>query len=135
MDVHREGPRTVAGLNELVVRYESGSDDELAAAVTADYDLTEAIVSAHPEMAQDAGFELFDREWAKRYWKTVVGEISGAGTTSEIRAWAMGATVSGVAEALISTFGLPPTVLPAAVALAFILIRAARSAPPDDPNE
>lgn len=124
-----------AGVDELVVAYESEPDDRLAAVVAADYDLSEAIVSAHPEMAQDAGFELFDREWAKRYWKTVVGDISGAGTASEIRSWAMGATVSGVADALISTFGLPPTVLPAAVALAFILVRAARSAPPDEPGE
>ena len=79
-------------------------------------------------MAQDAGFELFDLRWAQRYWRALASEISGIQGGEKLQAWAVNGTVGGVATALIEHFGLPGTAGAAAVALAVILLRAARAA-------
>ena len=50
---------------DIVSQYEGQSDDQLARIVAGDYDLTQAILSAHPQIAQDAGFELFDANWTE----------------------------------------------------------------------
>jgi hypothetical protein len=114
-------------LAEVADQYSERPDDELIHVVVSNYDLTEAILSAHPEMAEDAGFELFDPEWARRYWKTLASDISGLQAGDKIQAWAVGATISGVAGSIITTFGLPAIAVSSAVALAIILVRAARS--------
>jgi hypothetical protein len=114
------------GDDTLVLEYDKKPTEELTEEVVASYDLTEAILSAHPSMAQDAGFELFDGAWAKRYWRTLVADISGLQAASKIESWAISATISGAATAIATTFGLPAVAFSAAVALAIILIRAAR---------
>jgi len=121
-------------VEELSSQYASHSDEELAEIVNSSYDLADAIVTGHPEMSQDAGFELFDRGWAKRYWKTVLSDVSGLEGTDKLQAWAVNASIAGVANAIIVTFGLPAVAFSGAVALAVILLRAARSsgdAPPE----
>lgn len=121
-------PRLEYGMEDdtLVLEYDKKPTEELTEEVVANYDLTEAILSAHPRMAADAGFELFDGVWAKRYWRTLVADISGLKAASKIESWAISATISGAATAIVTTFGLPAVAFSAAVALAIILIRAAR---------
>jgi hypothetical protein len=120
---------------QLSSQYASRPDDELAEIVSSSYDLSESIVSSHPEMSQDAGFELFDRGWAQRYWKAVVSDITGLHGGDQIQSWAVGATIAGVADAIIATFGLPAVAVSGAVALAVILLRAARAAAHEDSAE
>jgi hypothetical protein len=114
-------------IDNLAAEYEKKDDDELTEVVVSNYDLTEAIISAHPAMAQDAGFELFNREWAKRYWKTLVADVSGLKGAEKVQNWAISATISGTAAAIVATFGVPAIGVSAAVALAVILLRAARA--------
>lgn len=127
------GPYTAG---ELAMRYAKLSDEELAELAAASYELTEALMSAHPNMAQDAGFELFDRAWARRYWRAVLREARSNGDGGQLRMWAVGTTVAGLAELLVSTFGVPATAVSSAVALAIILTRAAKAVPeePDGPE-
>jgi hypothetical protein len=110
----------------LAAEYENRPYEDLAQRVVEDYELTEALLSAHPEIAQDAGFELFDRRWAQRYWRAVVSELTGIQASEKLQSWAVNATISGVATQLIDHFGLPGSAGAAAVALAVILLRAAR---------
>ena len=114
-------------VEELSSQYASRSDDDLAEIVNSSFDLADAIVSGHPEMSQDAGFELFDSGWAKRYWKTLAGDVSGLEGTDKLQSWAVNASIAGVANAIIVSFGLPAVAFSGAVALAIILVRAARS--------
>jgi hypothetical protein len=112
-------------LDDLVERYSSQSDDQLTRIVVASYELSDAVLTAHPNMAQDAGFDLFDVSWARRYWKNVVAEISGINVSDELYAWAIGESISHVAELVMTQYHLPAGALPAAVAFAIILTRAA----------
>lgn len=109
--------------------YENKPESELTEAVVASYELTQAILAAHPEMAQDAGFELFDREWATRYWRSIVSEVSGIKPLDKVQSWAVGATISQLAASIVAHYALPAVALSAAVALAVILIRAASAKP------
>jgi hypothetical protein len=108
--------------------YENLSDEDLTQLLVADYDVTQAILSAYPEMAQDAGFELFDASWAKRYWRSIAAEITGIKASDKLLSWAVGATISGTASLLITYFGLPAVAFSSAVALAIIILRAAKNA-------
>lgn len=112
---------------EIASAYEHQSDDELTRIVVADYDLAQAILSAQPQMAQDAGFELFDADWAKRYWRNIVTELTGKSTSDKLYSWAMGASITSVANLLVQHYKLPAVALSAAVALAVILLRAAKA--------
>ncbi len=114
-------------VSEIVSKYENQSDAELTQTVVVNYDLTQAILASHPQMAQDAGFELFDPNWAKRYWRNIAGEITGINAYEKIYSWAVGASITNVATLLIDHYKLPAVALSAAVALAIILVRAARS--------
>jgi hypothetical protein len=119
----------VVELAKLADEYISKSDDELIDVVRQNYDLTNAIVARDPSMAQDAGFELFDREWAKRYARGILAEISGSkGLGDQVYSWAMGASIANIATLIVQQFGVPASALAAAVALAVILVRAARAA-------
>lgn len=106
--------------------YSEMSDDELAQVVSENYNLSQAIISSHPEMAQDAGFELFDTNWAERYWRNIVAEISGLKLTDALAKWAIGGSIAGIANMIISHYALPAVALTGAVALAIILVRAAK---------
>jgi hypothetical protein len=118
-------------INAAVAEYATKSDAELADIVVGNYELSTAIAESHPEMAQDAGFECFDTSWATRYWRKVVAEVSGLKAADKVQSWAIGASISGVAKAIIDYYALPAVAVSAAVALAIILIRAAKaSAPP-----
>jgi hypothetical protein len=110
---------------QLASTYQARSDEELTQVVVANYDLTHAILAAHAEIAQDAGFELFDAAWAKRYWRSIVTDITGIKVVDEIYSWAIGASIAEAANLVVATYALPPVALPAAVALAVILVRAA----------
>ena len=122
-------------LEELSARYASSPDEDLAQVASSSYDLAEAIISEHPEMSQDAGFELFDRAWAKRYWKAVLGDVTGLQGAEKLQGWAVDATIAGAANAIIVTFGLPAVAFSGAVALAVILLRAARASSREQPHE
>jgi hypothetical protein len=117
----------VDDLDELAAQYIDRDDQELINTVVANYELTDAIVSTHPNMAQDAGFDLFDARWARRYWRTLVSDVSGLKLPDKVQSWAVSSTISGVASAIITTYGLPAVAASAAVALAVLLVRAARS--------
>jgi hypothetical protein len=114
-------------LRSLASSLSAQPDEELAQIVVSDHDLSQRIVAMHPEMAQDAGFELFDGQWAKRYWRNIAGEITSIKSLEQLYAWAVGAEVDAAAKLVVDHYALPPGALPAAVALAIILIRAARS--------
>jgi hypothetical protein len=114
-------------IERLVDEYADRPDDELINTVVANYDLTDAIISTHPNMAQDAGFDLFDVQWARRYWRTLAADVSGLKLPDQVQSWAVSSTISGVAAAIITTYGLPAVAVSAAVALAVLLVRAARS--------
>ena len=118
-------------IDTAVAEYSTKSSAELADIVVKSYELSTAIADAHPEMAQDAGFEWFDTTWATRYWRKVVSEVSGLKAADKVQSWAVSATISGVASAVIAHYALPAVAVSAAVALAIILVRAAKaSAPP-----
>jgi hypothetical protein len=112
---------------ELAKQYEGLSDDELAEAAASSYELTEAIMSAYPQMAQDAGFELFDRRWAQRYWRSLAHELGAGGGSEQLKSWAVDATIAGVANLIVVSLGVPAIALSSAVALAVILLRASKS--------
>ncbi|HJZ93967.1 MAG TPA: hypothetical protein VKE40_24040 [Gemmataceae bacterium] len=113
------------------VTYAAKSDDELREIIVANYELSQAVVNANPKMAQDAGFELFDRAWAKRYWASVVSQVSGITTPDRLYNWAVGATIGAVAKAITTYYLLPAAAVPAAVALAIVLVRAAKASRKD----
>lgn len=113
----------------LIALYEHKAEGELTEAVVGSYELTQSILAAHPEMAQDAGFELFDRAWATRYWRSIVSEVSGIKPLDKVQGWAVGATISQLAALIVSYYALPAVALSAAVALAVILLRAAAAKP------
>jgi hypothetical protein len=119
---------------DVVTKYEGLANEELTQVVVTDYDLTQAILSSHPEMAQDAGFELFDTDWAKRYWRNVLSEISGIKASDKLLSWATGASIAGVANLLIAYYQLPAVAFSAAVALTVILVRAAKAASASQPK-
>jgi hypothetical protein len=113
--------------DDVVSALMAKSDQELTRLVAQQRDLSQAIVMSHPEMAQDAGFELFDTAWAKRYWKSIVGQISGIGAVDKLYSWAVGASVTEFAKLVIKHYSLPTAATAAAVALTVILIRAAKA--------
>lgn len=117
-------------INAAVAEYAAKSDDDLANIVVKNYELSSALAESHPEMAQDAGFEWFDAKWAARYWRKVLAEISGLKVPDKVQSWAVGASISGVAQAIIAYYALPAVAVAAAVALAIILIRAAKASAP-----
>ena len=121
-------------VEDLAVKYTTASEEELTRIVSEDYALGEAVVVSHPEMSQDAGFELFDRAWAQRYWKTIAKDISGA-PAAEVESWALNATIVTAANAIVVSFGLPAVALSGAVALAVLILRAARAAEHEDPGD
>jgi hypothetical protein len=110
---------------EMASSYERLSDDELTQIVVTNYDLSQKLVTSHPQMAQDAGFELFDPSWAKRYWRTIVGEITGIKTPNDISSWALSASIVKVTDLLIAHYQIPSAAHSTAVSLAIILLRAA----------
>ena len=112
---------------ELLSKYEKLSNDDLTLIVQEDYDLTDAIMTHNPHMAQDAGFELFDSNWAKRYWRNILAEVRGIGIGDEVYKWAIGTSVASIAKLLISHYALPAAAFSAVVALVIVLIRAAKS--------
>src|SRR5690349_8126410 len=114
-------------INTAVAEYTAKSSTELADIVVKNYELSTAIAEAHPEMAQDAGFEWFDTSWATRYWRKVASEVSGLKAADKVQSWAVNGTISGVATAIISHYALPAIAVSAAVALAIILVRAAKA--------
>jgi hypothetical protein len=117
----------MADISELIEAYEEASDETLTQVVSANYDLTQSIIRAHPQMAQDAGFELFDPSWAKRYWHNIVSDVTGKTTLDEIGSWAVNASIGSLAELVASHYNLPNVAFPAAVGLSVMLIRAASS--------
>jgi hypothetical protein len=114
-------------MNDLIKLYEAKSDNELARIVAANYAIAHTIVASNPQMAQDAGFELFDSDWAKRYWRSVVAQITGIKLADEVRSWAIGASIDQLVELIVEHYSLPPGALPAAVALAIILLKATKA--------
>jgi hypothetical protein len=117
-------------IDTAVAEYTTKSSTELADIVVKSYELNTAIAEAHPEMAQDAGFEWFDTSWATRYWRKVASEVSGLKAADKVQSWAANATISGVATAIIAHYALPAVAVSAAVALAIILVRAAKASGP-----
>jgi hypothetical protein len=113
--------------DDLLPAYASKPDEELRSVIVAHSGLAQAIVAAHPEMAQDAGFELFDAAWARRYWRSVVAEVAGIDALNRVASWVVGASIGQLASLIAARFALPPPARPAAVALAVVLLRAARS--------
>ena len=114
-------------IDTAVANYTTKSSAELADIVVKNYELSTAIAEAHPEMAQDAGFEWFDPSWATRYWRKVASDVSGLKAADKVQSWAVSATISGVANAIIAHYALPAVAVSAAVALAIILVRAAKA--------
>src|SRR5439155_17065371 len=68
--------RKMMDIDSAVAEYTTKSSTELADIVVKSYELNTAIAEAHPEMAQDAGFEWFDTSWATRYSRKVASEVS-----------------------------------------------------------
>src|SRR5262245_42525505 len=108
-------------MNDLINAYGAKSDNELARIVAENYETAHVSVASNPQMAQYAGFELFDSCWAKRYWRNVVAQITGMRTLDEVKSWAIGASIDQLAQLIVDHYSLPPGALPAAVALAIIL--------------
>jgi hypothetical protein len=124
------GWRKTMDIDTAVAEYTRKSSTELADIVVKSYELSTAIAEAHPEMAQDAGFEWFDTSWATRYWRKVASEVSGLKAPDKVQSWAVNATISGVGTAIIAHYALPAVAVSAAVALAIILVRAAKASGP-----
>jgi hypothetical protein len=112
--------------NELITTLSDKSDDELRSLAAQNYELANALLMSHPEMAQDAGFELFGRDWANRYWRNVISQVSGIHAMDRVYSWAVGASISEVAKLIIQHYSLPAVAATSAVALAILLLRAAR---------
>ena len=119
-------------IEKIAAEFSRLSDEQLAELAAGNYELTDAVMSAFPEMAQDAGFELFDRAWARRYWRAVVRQVAPDDLLDSAKQWGVEATVVGMANLLVTELGLPTVAVPAAVALSVIVIRAARQAAQDD---
>lgn len=115
-------------VDDLALSYADKSEEELRGIITGESQVADAIVTSHPEMAQDAGFELFDGAWARRYWRSVVAEVAGIKALDKVSSWAVGASIGQLAALIVAHFALPPVALPAAVALAVVLLRAAKAA-------
>ena len=63
----------------------------------------------------------------KRYWRNIVAEISGNSASDKLYSWAMGVSIASAANLVVQHYHLPAAALSSAVALAVILLRAARA--------
>lgn len=111
--------------------YETLSDRELEELVQSSFEVGEAIFLANPMYAEDAGFAPFSRDWVKRYWKSLLSQVSGK-PLDMVLEWALAATAAQVSAALVAAFGISVVSYPAAIALAVLLIRAAREENSDE---
>jgi hypothetical protein len=118
----------------LASLYASYPDEDLTQVVSRDYDLAQAILEQNPDMAQDAGFALFDKTWSKRYWVHLVLQVKKLKTLDAAYAWAIGASIEPFANEIMAHYGLPHGSVPAAIALATIVLRAATASLGKEPR-
>jgi len=100
-------------------------DNDLRTLVQQSSELSDAIFVSNPRYAEDSGFEPFSADWIRRYCKSLLSEISGKPLDKALE-WALAATAMDVSAALVSHFGIVAAAHPAVIALAILLLRAAR---------
>lgn len=110
---------------DSMLEIETLSKPQLTVIVQADIQLTQAIVLANPIYSQETSYEPFDSDWFKKYFKKLLSEITGKSLDLALE-WALVATAIEVSEKIISTYGLDASSQPAALAMALLLIKAAK---------
>ncbi|MFO0815318.1 MAG: hypothetical protein U0796_19050 [Gemmatales bacterium] len=110
-----------------IARLEELSDEQLHELLRSDIDFSEALTQNMPELASDSAFDLYGKEWIKRYWKRLVTQVNGPMTSDGAMKWAVGASATALMAALAKYFDLPEAALPSAAALAILMLRTARS--------
>jgi hypothetical protein len=109
----------------LVPSLDAEDDDTLHALLQRNVQIADAVFVALPDIAQDAGFDVFGKEWMRRYWRRILSEVSST-PVDELYKWALAETAVDLSNNLISYFGLDVHSFPAAVALAILLLRIAK---------
>jgi hypothetical protein len=79
-----------------------------------------------PELSQELGLDLFQPEWIKRYGKRILAEVSGL-PVDEAFKWALSLSAVQLADHLSKHFNLSLAAWSSAIALAILLLRAART--------
>lgn len=122
---------TIRGRNmktheEMVAEFELLDDEQLCEVLRSDTKFTESILLSIPDLASDAAFDLYGPEWLNRYWKRFIIEVKASTNDDAALKWAVNATAAGLSVMLTKHFNLPDVAIPASVALALLLIRAAK---------
>jgi hypothetical protein len=86
--------------------------------------ILENVILSNPDYSEDTGYEPFGEGWLKRYFKSILSDVSNKATDDAL-SWALGASLYEVAVKLIDHYSLGATEYPAAIALAILLVRAA----------
>jgi len=110
-----------------IARLEQLSDEQLHDLLRNDTDFSETLTQNMPELAADSAFDLYGKEWIKRYWKQLVTQVNGSMTSDGVMKWAVSASATALMAALAQHFHLPEAALPSAAALAILVLRTARS--------
>ena len=122
---------------QQVDELETQESDDLRALIQNSVEVSEAVFLSDPVLAEDAGFEPFSSDWISRYWRSLGSQISGKPIDQTLD-WALKATAVQVSTALVVHFGISVVAYPAAIALAILLLRAAKDAnkqPSEDESE
>ena len=107
-------------------RAETLTDDALLAILSGDSAFIESVILEIPAISAEPGFSLMSAEWIQRYWKTIVGTLKPALTDDKILKWSMETSAAGLSVMISQHFGLPEPSTPAAIALAVLILRAAK---------
>jgi hypothetical protein len=110
----------------LVSEFEAKDDAALREVVQRSDELSEALLMKMPELSQELGLDLFQPEWIRRYGKRILAEVSGQPVDLAFK-WALGLTALQVAEYLSKHLNLSVAAWSSAIALAILLLRAARA--------
>ena len=113
--------------NDVVTEFESFEDYELQTVLRDNSAFANAVFRAIPDLSAESSFDLFGKEWVARYWKRLVMEVQTGLTSDGALKWAVSATVAELSTLISTYFGVSDAAFPACVALAILIIRAAKS--------
>jgi len=111
---------------ELLAALSAKDDESLYALLQQDEHIADAVFVALPDIAEDAAFDVFGKEWTHRHWRRILSEVSKT-PVDELYKWALAETAVDLSNALLHYFKLDVHSLPAAIALAILLLRVSRA--------
>jgi hypothetical protein len=108
---------------EQVNNLETADDEKLRSILFESSIVLESVILSNPDYSEDTGYEPFGNEWIKRYFKSILSEVSGK-TTDDALSWALAASLYDIANKVIGHYSISVTDYPGAIALAILLVRA-----------